>query len=288
MEDSFYIKFWGVRGTISTPDTRMMRYGGHTSCVEVRCGDVTFALDAGTGIVNMAKQQDFAHMHLLLSHTHIDHIMGLCAMECMFRKGFAADIWAGHLLPDMSVNEALRRLIEPPLFPVPLNAMQASLSFHDFTAGESLEHSDFKSHDIQITTLPLHHPDKATGYRIDYRGHSVCYITDIEHRDNELDAQLIRFVQDCDIFIYDSTYDERQFSKYKGWGHSTWQHALRLGEAAHVGKVVMFHHDPSMTDEMLDARAKEIEEKPHYPFVIAQEGLSIELLKANIKKLAQG
>jgi ribonuclease BN (tRNA processing enzyme) len=128
-----------------------------------------------------------------------------------------------------------------------------------------------------IYTMPLHHPDRATAYRIVYQGKSVAYVTDVEHKDDELDKFLISFIRNSDVFIYDSTYDDRQFEEYIGWGHSTWQHAMRLGEAASVGKVVMFHHDPGATDDVLNDRAEEVQLNYTQPAVIAKEGMIITL-----------
>jgi phosphoribosyl 1,2-cyclic phosphodiesterase len=272
MDKEFYVKFWGVRGTIPTPDPRMMGYGGNTSCVEIRCGDLVIACDAGTGIIQMGEQPGLSNLHILLSHTHMDHIMGLCCMRKLFSPDFSADIWAGHLLPDMFLHEALAQLISPPLFPISLHAFPAQLTFHDITAGRALTHSDFSSRGIKIYSLPLNHPDRATGYRIEYQGHSVCYITDIEHLAEGLDEPLLAFVEGCDLFIYDSTYDDKEFSMHQGWGHSTWQQAVRLGEKADVGLIALFHHDPLATDAILDARVENIKTFSRHPTMIAREG----------------
>lgn len=277
MESDFYLRFWGVRGTMPTPDARMLAYGGNTSCVEVRCSDVIFALDAGTGIIQMAQQKDVSHLHLLLSHTHIDHIIGLCGMPKIFDEAFSADVWAGHLLPDMFVSEALSRLMSPPLFPVPLHAVSSHIAFHDFTAGQALRHADFRRNDICITTLPLNHPDRATGYRIEYNGHAMCYITDVEHRDDTLDENLLEFISGSNVFIYDSTYDESMMDAHRGWGHSSWQHGMRLAQEAGVGTMAMFHHDPCATDAVLDARLREASDRFDIPVIVAKEGMQINI-----------
>ncbi len=278
MSGSFYVKFWGVRGTIPTPHASKLGYGGNTSCVEVRCGNIIFALDAGTGIIGLGEQEDISHLHLLLSHTHLDHILGLCCMRRIFDEEFSADIWAGHLLPDMFINEALIRLMSPPIFPVPLHTLTSQLAFHDFSAGQTLRHADFRRHEITVETLPLNHPDRATGYRINYKDKSVCYITDIEHLKDGLDEALVEFVKGTDVFIYDCTYDDRNFEPYIGWGHSTWQQGMRLAEAAGVGQLVMFHHDPSATDTDLDARAQDAEKNFSQDAVIAKEGMVLTLV----------
>jgi phosphoribosyl 1,2-cyclic phosphodiesterase len=272
MNQPLTVTFWGVRGTIPTPDMRMMRYGGNTSCVEVRCGDLVIALDAGTGIRGLSDQADVQRLHVLLSHTHIDHIMGLICMKKLFNPAFEVDFWSGHLIPELLLHEALGHLISPPIFPVTLDAFPAIMNFHDFTAGRELRHSDFSERGITISTLPLHHPDNATAYRIEYGGRSICYVTDVEHVRGGLDASLIDFIRGADLFIYDSTYDDREFEQYHGWGHSTWQEAMRLGAAAGVDRVVLFHHDPSATDAILDARAEEIATHYTQSATIAREG----------------
>ncbi len=255
----------------------MLRYGGHTSCVEVRCGDLIFALDAGTGILPMTEQEDIQRLHILLSHTHMDHIMGLCCMRKLFDPQFEVNFWAGHLIPERLLHEALEQLLSPPLFPIALKTFPSVMMFHDFRAGHALHHGDFAKRGISIITLPLNHPDRATAYRINYQGKSVCYVTDVEHVRDTLDQALISFISGCDVFIYDSTYDERDFALHEGWGHSTWQHAVKLGEQAKVGNVVLFHHDPYSTDDLLDARAREIKETYRQSVIIAREGLVCDL-----------
>jgi phosphoribosyl 1,2-cyclic phosphodiesterase len=286
MTKPFYVKFWGVRGTIPTSDPRMLRYGGNTSCVEVRCGDVVIALDAGTGIIPMVEQGHLCHLHLFLSHTHIDHVMGLCCLRKLFDPKFTMDVWAGHLLPEKLINEALEQLLSPPLFPIALSDFPANLTYHNFSAasGHALRHDDFTLNGITVTTLPLNHPDRATAYRIDYQGHSVCYVTDVEHCRDGLDEAICRFIHGADVFIYDSTYDDDQYAAHEGWGHSTWQQAMRLGERAGVGKVVMFHHDPDSTDEILDARASLLSKNYTQPACIAREGVVIHLNEESAKQ----
>ncbi|TAE84588.1 MAG: MBL fold metallo-hydrolase [Alphaproteobacteria bacterium] len=273
-QGTFSANFWGVRGTMPTAHPSVMRYGGNTSCVEVQCNGITFILDAGSGIVNLAHHLP-NHAHLLLSHTHIDHIVGLCCMSKIFSPDFSMDIWAGHLLPECMVDEVLSQMISPPLFPIPIKAVAAQLNYHDFYAGSELFHKHFLDRGIQIYTYALQHPDRATAYRIAWNGKSLCYVTDVEHVTDELDESLIHFIRCSDVVIYDSTYDDSNFTPYIGWGHSTWQHALRIGEAAMVDKMVLFHHDPSSTDDILDQRAEYIEQHHAGRAIMAREGLTL-------------
>jgi phosphoribosyl 1,2-cyclic phosphodiesterase len=276
-QGKFSATFWGVRGTMPTAHPSVMRYGGNTSCVEVQCNGLTLILDAGTGIVRLSQHLP-DHVHLLLSHTHIDHIVGLCCMPKIFLPSFSMDIWAGHLLPECMIDEVLAQMITPPLFPVPIKAVAAQLNYHDFHAGHELLHRDFSDRDITIYTCALQHPDRATAYRIVWGGKSLCYVTDVEHCTTELNQSLIAFIRYSDVVIYDSTYDDDHFASYVGWGHSTWQHALRLGEAAQVKQMILFHHDPSSTDDLLDARAHYIDTHHHGKALIAREGLTLNLV----------
>lgn len=274
----FTVKFWGVRGTIATPGTRTIRYGGNTSCVEMRCNGHVLIFDAGTGIYALGEALDHVkELDLFLSHTHVDHVLGFPFFSPAYNPDKVIRVWAGHLLEDgNTVRDALAQLMSPPLFPLTLDFLKADITYNDFLRGESPPCDQLKASGIDIQTLPLNHPDNATGYRVTYGGHSACYITDIEHRTDGMDEALIAFIRDADLLIYDSTYDDRDFDKYVGWGHSTWQHAVRLAEAANVKTLTLFHHDPGCTDDDLDKRAEELKAIRPNDYV-AHEGLIIRL-----------
>jgi phosphoribosyl 1,2-cyclic phosphodiesterase len=167
-------------------------------------------------------------------------------------------LWAGHLQPDYRLEEVLGQLMQPPIFPLLVKDLKASLTFTDFPAGQSIHSHRLESAGIVMRTLPLLHPDRATAYRLQFKDKAVCYVTDVEHKVGELDAALVDFIRDADVFIYDSTYTDEEFATYKGWGHSTWQQAVRLARAADVKKLVTFHHDPQKTDAQLDGIASQL------------------------------
>ncbi len=263
------ITFWGVRGTIAVSSPTQRKYGGNTSCVEVRAGGKLLILDAGSGIYPLGHHCRDAEMDILLSHTHLDHIMGLPFFPPAFDKNRKIRLWAGHLAPEHKITDVIDQLMSPPLLPHTRATFAAQMEYRDFKAGETLDISG-----VQVQTLPLNHPDRATGYRITAGGKSMCYITDIEHKPGTLDDKLVEFIRGADCMIYDSTFCDEDFAKYTGWGHSTWQQAVRLQQAAKVGTLALFHHDPAADDEKLDARA-ELFSHAGGKVLLAREGLKL-------------
>ncbi len=254
---SFKVKFWGVRGSIATPGARYIAYGGNTSCVELSLGGQRVILDAGTGIRNLGHwllRKNVKHAFLLLSHTHWDHINGFPFFTPAYRKDCHLDIMSGHLKEKGGVRNILSSQMTEPTFPVPLEMMSAKMVFEDFSAGDSFA----LVRGIKVSTARLNHPDGATGYRIDYRGSSLCYITDTEHVIGQPDENILGLIAGADYVIYDSTYTDREFPAKIGWGHSTWQEGLRLCRAADAKRLAIFHHDPDHEDpfmERLEAEA---------------------------------
>jgi phosphoribosyl 1,2-cyclic phosphodiesterase len=276
MPDRFTITFWGVRGTVPTPGKRTLRYGGNTSCVQFSCGARELIFDAGTGIYPLGEQLTGKEADLFLSHTHIDHIVGFPFFSGAYDPECTLRVWAGHLAPEERIRDVLARLMHPPIFPLTLDFLSSRLSFHDFTAGNDLDAPHLAASGIRIRTHLLNHPDRATAYRVEYAGKSACYVTDVEHVPGQVDAELVAFLRGADVVIYDSTFDDAHFARFKGWGHSTWQQALRLGDAAQAGKVVLFHHDPGMDDDALDARQATLT-KLRPGSLVAAEGMRIQL-----------
>ncbi|MGE0725835.1 MAG: MBL fold metallo-hydrolase [Alphaproteobacteria bacterium] len=248
------VTFWGVRGSIACAGPETARYGGNTSCVEMRCGPHRLVFDAGTGIRPLGRKLAAEGLHeidIFFSHTHIDHVVGLPFFAPALIAGNRLRLWAGHLLPTLTLAEAIRRMMTPPLFPVPVEALRAEPEFHDFRAGETLAPRP----GVTVRTAPLAHPDGATGYRVEHGGAAVAYVTDVEHRDGERDAVVVDLVRGADLMIYDATYTDAEFPARIGWGHSTWQEALRIADAAGVARVALFHHDPGHDDGAMDAIA---------------------------------
>ncbi len=268
----FFVKFWGVRGSIACSDPATSRYGGNTSSLEVRCGGRLLLLDGGTGLRylgNELKLNGALDADMFLTHTHFDHVAGIPFFGPFFDPKNNFRIHAGHLLPDMTVKQALCDLMMAPLFPVPPAIFGAHIEFKDFNVGETIQLSNA----VRLRTAPLNHPNGATGYRIESGGKSICYCTDTEHKPGELDPNILKLIEGTDIFIYDCMYTDEEYAKsYVGWGHSTWQEGVRLCKAAGARKLVVFHHDPDHDDDRLDGIGREVEAAMPGA-VLAREGM---------------
>lgn len=248
---SYRIKFWGVRGSIACPSPNHVLYGGNTSCIQIVLGRQHIILDAGTGIRGLGQdlaRSDAKHATLLLTHTHWDHINGFPFFAPAFQKDFTLDVYAGHLHEQGGVKHVMASQMANPTFPVPLEALQAELRFIDFEQGATLDLGD----GIRVRTASLNHPNGATGYRVEYEGTAVCYVTDTEHVPGEPDRRVLDLIDGADLVIYDCTYTDDEYPAHKGWGHSTWQEGVRLCRQANVGRLAIFHHDPDHDDTFME------------------------------------
>lgn len=275
-DQRFMVGFWGVRGTVPCPGPHTVRYGGNTSCVEMRLGGQRLIFDAGTGLRALGQEIAKAgptRCHILMSHTHLDHIAGLPFFMPAYMQDNRFELWNGHLAArKLKLKNVLNELMNEPFFPVPLDIMHSCIAFHDFEAGESLD----LYQDVKITTTKLNHPGNATAYRIEYRNKVACYVTDTEHFPDHLDENILALIENADLMIYDATYTPESYPKFVGWGHSTWLEGIKLCRAANVKKLIAFHHDPSHDDAIMDEIAANMaKEMPGSE--PAREGLWLEL-----------
>jgi len=243
------IRFWGVRGSIPCPTPRHVGFGGNTSCIEVQAAGQTLILDAGTGLRELGQtllERGVAQATLLLTHTHWDHICGFPFFLPAYRPSFELSIMAGHLGGEIGVQQVLEGQMAQPMFPVPLDNLQAKMTFTDFAAGDS-----FDVGAVRVRTAGLNHPNGATGYRLELDGASLCYVTDTEHVVGKRDQTILELIDGADLVIYDSTYTDDEFETHVGWGHSTWQEGVRLCREASVKRLAIFHHDPDHEDDFM-------------------------------------
>jgi phosphoribosyl 1,2-cyclic phosphodiesterase len=252
--NEFYARIWGVRGSIPCPGPDTLRYGGNTPCIELRCGPHLLILDAGTGMRPLGDSLRGAPplvIDVLLSHSHFDHICGLPFFLPAFTDHNKMRIWAGHLAPERGIQAALGLMMADPLFPIPIEALRCETRFFDFVAGATI----VPRPGLLVRTAALNHPNRATGYRIDFAGKSICYITDTEHFADGPDQRIVALVAGADFVIYDAMFTDAEYPQKIGWGHSTWEAGIRLVEAAGAKTLVVFHHAPSRNDDDLDAIA---------------------------------
>ena len=235
------------------------------------CGSNRLILDAGTGIralgASLADQTGL-NAHIFLTHTHIDHINGFPFFRPAYDPENCFQIWAGHLHDvNGGLQGVLAGIMRAPIFPVPLHIMHACIGFHDFVAGETFE--PFEG--VTLRTAPLNHPNGATGYRIDFAGKAICYVTDTEHRDGALDNAILELIRDSQIVIYDATYTEAEYRTF-GVRAIHLERGAKLCEAAAAERLVAFHHDPDHDDADLDRIAEQLD-RGRPGSVMAREGL---------------
>jgi phosphoribosyl 1,2-cyclic phosphodiesterase len=277
----FVVKFWGVRGSIPCPGPSTVRYGGNTSCIEMRIGGKHLIFDGGTGLRQMAKSLEDEmplQTYMFFTHYHWDHIQGIPFFSPLFTEGNRLFIHGQ--VPDegekMNLEEHFYKRVLHTNSPVPVKAIKADIQFHDIVCGET-----FFLDDIEIDTIGLNHPNGAMGYRVAWNGHAIAYCTDTEHFPDRLDENIIKLAQDADILIYDAMYTDEEYHDPKspkvGWGHSTWQEGLKVAKAAGVKRLAVFHHEPNHSDEIMDRITEEVKASCENAFV-AKEGLEVSVI----------
>ena len=275
----FTIQFWGVRGSIACPGPETVRYGGNTPCIEMRVGGERLIFDGGTGLRVLGQSllsQMPVEAHMFFTHSHWDHIQGVPFFIPAFVKGNCFHIYGAPAPNGATIKKRLTDQMLHPNFPVPLQVMQADLRFNDLAVGEQVDIGD-----IRIENAQLNHPGEAVGYRVSWRGYSAAYITDTEHFAEGLDKNVLWLARNADVMIYDATYTDEEYhaktSSKVGWGHSTWQEAVKVAKAANVKRLVIFHHDPLHNDDFLDHVGEQASQE--FPnTIMAREGQTIQLV----------
>ena len=258
------ITFWGTRGSIAKPGSDTVRYGGNTSCVALRSDAGTLVVvDCGTGAHGLGQQliedADGAPVdgHILVSHTHWDHIQGLPFFAPLFQQGCQWGI-SGPSGLGGSLSEILAGQMEYTYFPVAIDQLAASVVHQDLIEGA------FDIDDIHIDTRFLNHPALTLGYRLEVDGAVVVYASDHEPHDHDLSAggDISRNRHDdahaawlagADLLIHDAQYLASEFGDHVGWGHSTVEYVIDVARRADVARVALYHHDPKRTDDQVDA-----------------------------------
>jgi phosphoribosyl 1,2-cyclic phosphodiesterase len=273
--DPLQIRFWGTRGSICASGPDFVEFGSHTACVEIRCGDRLFVVDAGSGLSALGAELGASapgEIDLLFSHLHLDHVCGLPFFKPALLSSHRVIRTHCGNLDGQSARDALERLYAPPLFPIHLDQLPANFEHYGFKAGETLTFPDGAT----VATHCLNHPGGATGYRFHHGGRSVCYISDLEHSEPWPDPGLTDFIRDADLVIYDGMFSDAEYCHCKGWGHSTWQKGVALAQAANVKTLAIFHLYPGHDDAFLKAAEAEMQKAMPSSFV-ARERQSLSL-----------
>ena len=260
------IRFWGTRGSLAKPGPSTVRYGGNTSCVEVRAADGTLIiLDCGTGAHDLGRSlvasgERPIRGHLLLTHTHWDHIQGFPFFAPLFIPGNEWDVYAAQGL-GQRLEDTLAGQMEYEYFPVTLGQLDATIRYHELAEGA------FDLGSVQVTARYLNHPGLALGYRLEAGGVAVVYATDHEphsrhqpevadptqllpvHRE---DQRHVEFLAGADLVIHDAQYTLEEYPSKLTWGHSPAELAVDFALAAGVKRLALFHHDPLRDDAALD------------------------------------
>jgi len=256
-----------------------VRYGGNTSCIEMHINGRRLIFDGGTGLRVLGQsllREMPLDVDMFFTHSHWDHIQGFPFFVPAFVPGNTFRIH-GAIAPNGStIEQRLNDQMLHPNFPVPLQIMGANLTFRDIDIGEVV-----MVNGVKVENALLNHPGEAIGYRISWQGRSVAYVTDTEHYPDRLDENVLWLADNADLMIYDATYTDAEYNSEKsskvGWGHSTWQEAVKAAKAANVKKLVIFHHDPLHSDDFMD-QTKEDTAAVFPNSIVAWEGLEIDVM----------
>ncbi len=251
MQEDFRLrlKFWGVRGSIPTPQPDNLGFGGNTTCLEFRLpNNEIVIIDGGTGLryLGLSLMQEFPNQKLslrvLMTHFHWDHIQGIPFFAPLYIPGNEVAFYSEH--PEEQLRETLEGQMSSPYFPVRFEHMAARRCFAQISP-------DMRVGDLTVTPFQMNHPQGASGYRLERDGAVIVHASDLEHGDAKFEKILLDHAQNADVLIYDAQYTPDEYKSKIGWGHSTWMEAVRIAREAKAKKLILFHHDPGHDDAFM-------------------------------------
>ena len=242
-----YIKFWGVRGSNPAPDKDKIKYGGDTSCVEVRSSkNDVIILDMGSGLRNLGIKilSDPTYpktINIFISHFHWDHVMGFLYFTPLYDDSFTFNIYSNNKHTAMSSFS--KKIFDPGLWPVSMDMLKAKINFHD------LDGDDINLSPTTKVSYTNHtHPNGATSYRINMEEDSVTYTTDCEHPKSILNKNVLSIAKNTDYLIHDCHFSKKDLELHKGWGHSSWENAANVAIKTNAKNLILFHYSPTYND----------------------------------------
>jgi phosphoribosyl 1,2-cyclic phosphodiesterase len=250
------LRIWGCRGSVPTPGAETVAFGGNTSCVELLLDDGTvLVFDAGTGIRGLGQtllDRGVRHVHLFLTHLHLDHLEGLRFFAPLWVPGVEVDIW-GPPSPLLSLQERIARSFSPPLFPVDLSDVPARVTFRD------VPREPWDVAGVSMEAALVVHPGPTVGYRIENGGSALAYVPDHEPAlVGEITSRPRDWISgasvaaDVDLLLHDGQYDADEYEERIGWGHSSVADAVAYAHAVGARRLLLFHHDPMHADDFLE------------------------------------
>ncbi|MBR1634620.1 MAG: MBL fold metallo-hydrolase [Lachnospiraceae bacterium] len=242
----------GVRGSVPVSGADFQEFGGATTCVKIVAGNEEIYLDAGSGIVGAHPMRE-SNLSILLTHPHLDHMIGLPFFYGLSEKGRKIEVYMKKR-NGLGVQDVLRYLYTPPLWP---------LGVFDYPADVRTPNvwEEFRIGQVSVETMDGVHPGGVTIFRLTYGNASVVFATDFEHSDEKKVEELISFSKDCSLLIYDGQYTDEKYECCRGFGHSTATVGIQIARKANARRLLITHHDPECTDRMLRQMENEAQEK---------------------------
>ncbi|MFC1723998.1 MBL fold metallo-hydrolase [candidate division KSB1 bacterium] len=288
------IKFWGTRGSAPVPGKSTLKYGGNTSCIEVREKDTIIIIDAGTGIRELGRSlvKEFKdkklELHILISHTHWDHIHGIPFFQPAYIPGNKINFYGVRGI-DMDFEKIIKGQMDTNYFPVDFSIFRSHINFVELNDKVNIG-------PFELTFFFLNHPGITVGFRLDTKNNSIAYVSDNEPYSGTMrdkwdptvpwvqffEEKFIKFIKGVDLLLMEGQYTEEEYERKVSWGHGTMEFTNSVAQQAEVKKLAFFHYDPEHTDKQLDARIAKIkktidEKNNNYELVGAVEGMEINL-----------
>lgn len=266
----FGLEFFGCRGSTPVSRSSVLKYGGNTTCIAVYAGERLLIVDCGTGLAGLQtalfQSGRYHSADILVTHSHWDHVQGIPFFSPLFSPENVFTFYS-EMREGRTFSQQLEQLMAPPLFPIRAASLGAQITYREITCGETLELGG-----VCVQTARLTHPNTCTGFRVYYGEKSVCVVGDYEHGGRDVYA----FAQGADVVIYDAQYQDEEYERKKGWGHSTWREGCKLAQACGVKQLYLTHHDPSRSDaelEVMEREAQQVFSNSRFAF----EGLRAEI-----------